>query len=87
MVTMNCVLSKTGSNPSVYASLASGTLPGQVNPGVNPADVSLLTCKLSNVIYRWNEYIADNYIARCMAMLEGFGAPPLCTAPNSPEGW
>jgi len=81
------VIKELVQNPSVYASLASGTLPGQVKPGVNPADVLAAYNANYQMLYTdgMNTFLTVT-LPSLWPLLSGFGAPPLCTGPNTPPG-
>lgn len=76
-------------NPSKYANLPSGTLPGQVRPGVNPTDVINAYNANYQKLYTdgMNTFLTVT-LPSLWPVLRGMypQVPPLCTAPNTPPG-
>lgn len=76
-------------NPSQYASLASGTLPGQVKAGVNPSDVISAYNANYQMLYTdgMNTFLTTT-LPSLWPILQGMypTVPSLCTAPNTPPG-
>ncbi len=76
-------------NPSKYANLASGTLPGQVRPGVNPTAVIDAYNANYQMLYTdgMNTFLTIS-LPGLWPILRGIypQVPPLCTAPNTPPG-
>lgn len=76
-------------NPSQYANLASGTLPGQVQPGVNPSDVVAAYNANYQKLYTDGMYtFLTATLPSLWPILQGMypEVPPLCTSPNNPPG-
>lgn len=76
-------------NPSKYANLPSGTLPGQVRPGVNPTDVINAYNANYQKLYTDGMYtFLTVTLPTLWPVLQGMypQVPPLCTAPNTPPG-
>ncbi|MCX8065086.1 MAG: immunoglobulin domain-containing protein [Candidatus Hydrogenedentes bacterium] len=76
-------------NPSKYANLASGTLPGQVKPGVNPTNVVNAYNTNYQKLYTDGMYsFLTVTLPSLWGILRGMypTVPPLCTGPNTPPG-
>lgn len=76
-------------NPDRYANLASGTVPGQVRPGVNPTDVINAYNTNYQKLYTDGMYtFLTVTLPSLWPILQGMypQVPSLCTAPNTPPG-
>ncbi|MGC9053992.1 MAG: immunoglobulin domain-containing protein [Candidatus Hydrogenedens sp.] len=76
-------------NPTQYASLASGTLRGQIKQGVNPTDVINAYNANYQMLYTDGMYtFLNTTLPALWPVLQGLypTVPPLCTAPNTPPG-
>lgn len=76
-------------NPTQYANLASGTLPGQVKPGVNPTDVIAAYNANYQKLYTDGMYnFLTVMLPSLWPVLQGMypQVPPLCTTPDNPPG-
>ncbi len=88
------VIKELVQNPTAYADLASGTLPGQVQPGVNPADVVAAYNANYQMLYTdgMNTLLTVTLpslwpLLQGLAAGEGITLGPLCTGgPGVPEG-
>lgn len=76
-------------NPSKYANLPSGTLPGQIRPGVNPTTVINAYNENYQKLYTDGMYtFLTVTLPSLWPLLQGMSpqVPPLCTAPDTPPG-
>ncbi len=76
-------------NPDKYANLASGTLPGQVKPGVNPTDVINAYNANYQMLYTDGMYtFLNGTLPDLWPLLRVIypTVPPLCLSPGDPPG-
>lgn len=83
------VIKELVQNPGKYANLASGTLPGQQKPGVNPTDVINAYNANYQMLYTdgMNTFLTVT-LPSLWPLLQSMypQVPPLCTAPDNPPG-
>ncbi len=77
-------------NPSQYANLPSGTLPGQTRPGVNPTNVlNAYNANYQKLYTDGMHVFLTTTLPSLWPILQGRypqQVPPLCTSPNVPPG-
>ncbi len=76
-------------NPTQYANLASGTLPGQIRAGVNPtAVINAYNANYQKLYTDGMNLFLTSTLPSLWPVLRGMypQVPPLCTGPNDPPG-